>query len=118
SALVRPPRSASATLFPYTTLFRSDGSRRCSDVCTDFLMPAAQEGEDKCAKIGVSRAGYIRISDGRGSDDLHCFSILDDDGTGAIKRYCNQWCIEFLVEVIGVDHYLTDAVFALALKPE
>src|SRR5690606_41309645 len=83
SALVRPPRSASATLFPYTTLFRSDGSRRCSDVCTDFLMPAAQEGEDKCAKIGVSRAGYIRISDGRGSDDLHCFSILDDDGTGA-----------------------------------
>src|SRR5258708_23150880 len=65
----RPPRS---TLFPYTTLFRSQGSARSGHVRTSFATAGAADPAS-----GADFAGGVRAS--RSRRDLRSETFLHDD---------------------------------------
>src|SRR5256885_10539375 len=73
----RPPRS---TLFPYTTLFRSDGDRRA---------PAGDQGEDRADVPFVNRG---RCGPDAGAIRAGCNVRRSEEHTSELQSPCNLVC--------------------------
>src|SRR2546426_7719581 len=80
----RPPRS---TLFPYTTLFRSDAERRCGNLetaCRDEQRPRSQLGSTR--ERGEGDAGD------RGRERQKRQRIRSEEHTSELQSPCNLVC--------------------------
>src|SRR2546426_9403569 len=76
----RPPRS---TLFPYTTLFRSDGSRETH---------GAAEGVDDAMLSGRRREAETRRRPGRGRRTALHRQLRSEEHTSELQSPCNLVC--------------------------
>src|SRR5437773_7515432 len=84
----RPPRS---TLFPYTTLFRSDGD---DAVLADLLHGLSDQVADRLVVVGRSEE---HTSELQSHHDLVCRLLLEKKNTvpaGMAPRYSLRWWVD------------------------
>src|SRR5256885_15893145 len=97
----RPPRS---TLFPYTTLFRSDRVGPCLEVVRDHrVLGAAQlfrpvhdqslaaDALDARAHLGEQPAQVLDVGLARGVEDLRT-ALRSEEHTSELQSPCNLVC--------------------------
>src|SRR5256885_10555041 len=87
----RPPRS---TLFPYTTLFRSDRAEGTRHVALELLVHVVElpaEVLDVLGPLEVAHRDAARVGEDVGDDD-HAAGVRSEEHTSELQSPCNLVC--------------------------